>query len=73
MPTPKPTKHRMPTGLTRDGRGQRLWRDLTDRWEFTEAEYRDLENACHTADRIVCLCSMVLRPVERLVFSPKER
>ena len=46
MPTPKPTKHRMPTGLTRDGRGQRLWRDLTDRWEFTEAEYRDLENAC---------------------------
>ena len=53
MPTPKPTKHRMPTSLTRDGRGQRLWRDLTDRWEFTEAEYRDLENACHTADRIV--------------------
>lgn len=53
MPTPKPTKHRMPTGLTRDGRGQRLWRDLTARWEFTEAEYSDLENACHTADRIV--------------------
>ena len=22
---------------------------------------------------VVCLCSMVLRPVERLVFSPKER
>lgn len=22
---------------------------------------------------IICLCSMVLRPVERLVFSPKER
>lgn len=22
---------------------------------------------------ILCLCSMVLRPVERLVFSPKER
>lgn len=21
----------------------------------------------------ICLCSMVLRPVERLVFSPKER
>ncbi len=21
----------------------------------------------------MCLCSMVLRPVERLVFSPKER
>ena len=52
MPTPKPTKHRMPTGLTRDGRGQRLWRDLTARWEFTEAEYRDLENACHTLSLI---------------------
>ena len=25
------------------------------------------------ADGVVCLCSMVLRPVERLVFSPKER
>ena len=23
--------------------------------------------------RLGCLCSMVLRPVERLVFSPKER
>ena len=22
---------------------------------------------------VACLCSMVLRPVERLVFSPKER
>ena len=25
------------------------------------------------ADGQPCLCSMVLRPVERLVFSPKER
>ena len=25
------------------------------------------------AREIRCLCSMVLRPVERLVFSPKER
>ena len=25
------------------------------------------------ADPECCLCSMVLRPVERLVFSPKER
>ena len=25
------------------------------------------------ASREICLCSMVLRPVERLVFSPKER
>lgn len=24
-------------------------------------------------ERLLCLCSMVLRPVERLVFSPKER
>ena len=24
-------------------------------------------------DKYACLCSMVLRPVERLVFSPKER
>ena len=24
-------------------------------------------------DAVMCLCSMVLRPVERLVFSPKER
>ena len=27
----------------------------------------------HEADGAQCLCSMVLRPVERLVFSPKER
>lgn len=26
-----------------------------------------------TVNRSACLCSMVLRPVERLVFSPKER
>lgn len=50
--TPAPA-HRMPPGLIREGRGQRLWRDLTARWEFTEAEYRLLENACFTADRIV--------------------
>lgn len=43
---------RMPSGLIKDGRGQRLWRDLTAKWEFTEAEYRMLENACYTADRI---------------------
>ena len=47
-----PAKRRMPTGLLKDGRGQRLWRDLTARWEFTESEYRLLESACHTADRI---------------------
>ena len=27
----------------------------------------------HVARERRCLCSMVLRPVERLVFSPKER
>lgn len=27
----------------------------------------------HTIEHHMCLCSMVLRPVERLVFSPKER
>ena len=43
----------MPSGLIKDGKGQTLWRDLTDKWEFTESEYRMLENACYTADRIV--------------------
>ena len=37
----------------------------------------DLENlqlhVRHSVNRGLCLCSMVLRPVERLVFSPKER
>lgn len=47
------TKRRMPVGLVKDGRGQNLWRDLTARWDFTEAEYRLLEAACYTADRIV--------------------
>lgn len=32
------------------------------------------ETTAKTAEYITaCLCSMVLRPVERLVFSPKER
>lgn len=44
--------HRMPSSLIRDGRGQRLWRDLTAKWEFTESEYRLLEAACYTSDRI---------------------
>lgn len=53
MPRTNPSSpHRMPSGLIRDGRGQSLWRDLTAKWEFTEAEYRLLENACYTADRI---------------------
>ena len=43
----------MPSGLMKDGKGQTLWRDLTGKWEFTESEYRMLENACYTADRIV--------------------
>ena len=28
---------------------------------------------CAAESERLCLCSMVLRPVERLVFSPKER
>lgn len=45
--------YRMPAGLTSKGRGQRLWKDITTKWELTEAEYRLLESACYTADRIV--------------------
>lgn len=46
---------RMPAGLTRDGKGQKLWKSLTSRMEFREDELRVLENACFTADRIVKL------------------
>ena len=46
------SSHRMPAGLIKNGRGQRLWRDITAKWELTESEYRTLENACFTADRI---------------------
>lgn len=35
--------------------------------------YRDLAYGDKGDDVTACLCSMVLRPVERLVFSPKER
>lgn len=45
--------HRMPVGLVKDGRGQRLWRELTARYDFAPAEYRLLEAACYAADRIV--------------------
>lgn len=48
----KSGNHRMPSGLIKDGRGQRLWRDITAKWELTESEARTLENACFTADRI---------------------
>lgn len=46
------SSHRMPAGLIKNGRGQRLWHDITAKWELTESEYRTLENACYTADRI---------------------
>lgn len=37
-------------------------------------KYALLKNPDDLTDRQnTCLCSMVLRPVERLVFSPKER
>lgn len=52
MPCKTTSDHRMPGKLIKDGKGQRLWRDLTARWEFTEEEYRILESACYTADRI---------------------
>lgn len=44
---------RMPHGLAKDGPGQRLWRDITGKWELTEREYRLLEEAAFTADRIM--------------------
>lgn len=43
---------RMPSGLIKDGRGQRLWRELTGKYSFTSAELRLLETAAYTADRI---------------------
>lgn len=43
---------RMPQGLAKGGKGQRLWRDLTENIEFTDVELRILENACYTEDRI---------------------
>ena len=50
-------------------------------WKFTQIDQSDTERPDLKAYVItntdckvlVCLCSMVLRPVERLVFSPKER
>lgn len=44
---------RMPRGLAKDGPGQRLWRDIISKWELTEREYRLLEDACFTKDRIM--------------------
>lgn len=43
---------RMPQGLAKGGKGQRLWKDLTENIEFTDVELRILENACYTEDRI---------------------
>ncbi|PJM79999.1 hypothetical protein [Bifidobacterium scaligerum] len=48
----KTSTPRMPNGLIREGKGQKLWRELTAKWEFTESEYKLLEVACYTADRI---------------------
>ena len=41
-------------------------------WE-TRPVYETQRVQVPTGRAIFCLCSMVLRPVERLVFSPKER
>ncbi|OZG57850.1 hypothetical protein BTIS_1091 [Bifidobacterium tissieri] len=46
------TSPRMPSGLIKDGRGQRLWRELTEKYSFSPAELRLLETAAYTADRI---------------------
>lgn len=35
--------------------------------------FHDLTASLMPGHVYACLCSMVLRPVERLVFSPKER
>ena len=48
--------------------------DLLDRLDaYGESEFgRRFDRSLFIVEAI-CLCSMVLRPVERLVFSPKER
>ena len=52
-----------------------LWRDggggLWMGWDRPERPWNWLTGTDASLDD--CLCSMVLRPVERLVFSPKER
>ncbi len=48
----KPPRQRMPAGLVKNGHGQQLWHELTERVEFTDIERRILANACFTLDRI---------------------
>ena len=43
---------RMPVGLIKNGAGQRLWKDITTQYELSTSEYKSLELACFTADRI---------------------
>ena len=54
-----------------------LWRDggggLWMGWDRPERPWNWLTGTDASLDDLLCLCSMVLRPVERLVFSPKER
>lgn len=54
-----------------------LWRDggggLWMGWDRPERPWNWLTGTDASPDDLLCLCSMVLRPVERLVFSPKER
>lgn len=40
--------------------------------DSADASLSGIEEFSRLGEKI-CLCSMVLRPVERLVFSPKER
>ena len=54
--------------LWRDGGGG-LWMGRSG----PERPWNWLTGTAASPDDLLCLCSMVLRPVERLVFSPKER
>ena len=42
-------------------------------WRLASARKANATDADEANAQAKCLCSMVLRPVERLVFSPKER
>ena len=65
------------TGEQKTGaKNRKVWKRVDvsnnplDSTEFLERLRADWAKQCNL---MLCLCSMVLRPVERLVFSPKER
>ena len=64
--------------MSRELEAVALWRDggggLWMGWDRPERPWNWLTGTDASLDDLLsCLCSMVLRPVERLVFSPKER